>query len=56
MPNTPPDHETLERVLKTEPNRVLNLLPDCTATRSAKRNLEIVYAYAKEAREQIRPE
>lgn len=55
MPPTPPDHETLERILKTEPNRILNLLPDCTETRSAKRNLEIAYSLAKEARERVKP-
>ncbi len=55
MPENMPDHEMLERVLKTEPDKVLARLPDNTEARSAKRHLEMAYVYAKEAREKIKP-
>ena len=47
-----PDHETLERVFKSEPERLLAALPDCIASRRAKQLVETVYDYAREAREQ----
>lgn len=56
MADKAPDHETLERVLHTEPLKVLERLPDNTESRSAKRHLDLVYQYAKEAREKIKTE
>ncbi len=55
MPETMPDHEELERTLKTEPEKVLARLPDNTEAHSAKRCLDQAYQYAKEARERVKP-
>ena len=46
-----PDHETLERVIFTQPSEVIKRLPDNTERRRAEELLDIVYGYAKEARE-----
>jgi hypothetical protein len=55
MPDKTPDHEEIERVLKTEPLKVLERLPDNTESRSAKRHLDLAYGYAKESRERVKP-
>ncbi len=49
-----PDHETIERVFKTEPEKLLESLPDGIASRSIKRLIPTIYDYAREAREEAR--
>jgi hypothetical protein len=51
-----PDFETIERVIKTEPQKLLDALPDSTEARSAKRHLDLAYDYAHQARERSKPE
>jgi hypothetical protein len=55
MSDKPPDHETLERVLKTEPLKALDTLPDCTESREAKRLVSVVDDLAHQAREKVKP-
>jgi hypothetical protein len=52
----PPTNETLERVLKTEPLKVLDRLPDCIERREAERLVNVVDDLAHRAHERIRPE
>jgi hypothetical protein len=56
MPDKPPDNETLERVLKTEPLKVLQKLPGCTERREAERLVDVVDDLAHRAHEKIRPD
>jgi hypothetical protein len=55
MHNPPLTHESLERVLKTEPLKALDTLPDCTESREAKRLVEVVDDLAHQAREKVKP-
>jgi hypothetical protein len=47
-----PDHETIERVLVTEPNRLLDRLQDGYRKERAREHLKIAHGYVKEMREQ----
>lgn len=51
----PVSHEAIERVLKTEPLRVIETLPDCVESREAKRLVEVVDDLAHRALERIKP-
>lgn len=47
-----PDHELIEKVFDTEPNRIIGGFKDCYQKERAKENLRIVHEYVKEMREQ----
>jgi hypothetical protein len=47
-----PNHEELEIHLHNIPKQMLDRLPDCIASRRAKQLVDVVYDYAREAREQ----
>ncbi len=49
-----PDHETLERVLKTAPTEILDTLPKTTESERARFPGSEMYRYAKEARERAK--
>lgn len=54
-----PDHETIERAFRTEPERVLGQLDPSRKSveyRRSLHHLDIAYEYAKEAREKIKAE
>jgi len=46
-----PNHEDIERVLDTEPKKLLARLPDNLEKGRAEEHLKIAYGYARQSRE-----
>lgn len=51
-----PSNEVIERVLREEPNLLLDKLPDCDDTRAAREFLRSAETLAHRAREQAPPD